>query len=322
MRTVLLLAVAVTALTPALPAVAEQSAASAAAKGRVTPMSVQVTSPNIPAAQTKALTAKAEAIQQRALSTPALADPRGFSISRSLRIHAPSDGMPAHYPAVSEATMIPQMLDLEAGAKPDASGAYMGRLEGPTFRVHINNFNALFANATGWSDRPLSDFREMPMQQGVAMGLPVYRVGIRDVILITKPGREPFVRVTKGEWLQRRVDETRADIVKMGGTPHPTMASILSDFETALGSLSPQERAAPACASSRIRQHFGDCAAGASHYVRINPDFFDRTLPKGSVQMVAISTPVGGGHGHKILEPKLRAAAAAMDVVAIQASLD
>lgn len=315
-------ALAVAALAIATrPAAAQQSAASAAAKGRVTPLSVQVTDPKLPQAQVKALTAQAEAILQNALATPALATPRGFSLSRSLRIHAQPDGMPPAFPATAEAIMIPQMINLEAGAKPDASGAYMGRLEGPTFRVHLNSFSALFANA-GWSDKPLEDFVEMPKRLGAVGGLPVYRVGIRDVILITKPGRDPFVSVTKGQWLQRRIAETRADIARMGGVPHPTMAATLSGYQKGLDALSPQDRDSPACASSSLHDFFGDCAAGDGRYMRINPDFFDRSLPKGAVQMVAISTPAEGGHGHKILEPKLRATASAMDVAAIQASLD
>ena len=45
--------------------------------------------------------------------------------------------------------MIPQMINLEAGAKPDAEGAYMGRLEGPTFQIRFNSLTALYPNDNG-----------------------------------------------------------------------------------------------------------------------------------------------------------------------------
>ena len=48
----------------------------------------------------------------------------------------------------------------------------------------------------------------------------------------------------------------------------------------------------------------------------------DRFGRKGAIQLVAISTPIPGGHGHKILEPKLKAAASELDLASIQALLD
>ncbi|MCH8686136.1 hypothetical protein [Pedomonas mirosovicensis] len=302
-------------------AVAVQSAASAAAKGRITPLSVQVTDPALPVAARKTLTSKIDALVARVLATPALTDPRGFSIRRSARIDTLPEGFPASHPARAEAIILPQEIDLEHGAKPDAAGAYMGRLEGPTFRIFINDLMAFYANAAG-SD-PVRDIQYLPLKTGSVQGFPVYRVGVRDVVVVTKPGREPFVNVTKGEYLQKLIDETRATIAEIGGTPHPKMQATLDEQTAALAALSPLERAEPACVSARLRQVFGDCsAADASFYVRPNLDYFDKGAPKGAVQLVAISSPAEGGHGHPRLEPRLRAAAAALDFQAIQASLD
>lgn len=303
------------------PAAAAQSAASAAAKGRITSLSVQVTDPALPTAARKTLTSKIDALVARVLATPALTDPRGFSIGRSARIHAPSEGFPGSHPARAEAILLIQEIDLEHGAKPDAAGTYMGRLEGPTFRVFVNDLMALYANVSGGD--PVRDVQYLPLRTGTVQGFPVYRVGVRDVVVVTKPGREPFVNVTKGEYLQKLIDETRASIAEIGGTPHPKMQATLDSQTTALAALSPQERAGPACASSRLRQFFGDCRApDASFYVRPNLGYFDKGAPKTVIQLVAISTPAEGGHGHKTLEPKLRAAAAVLDFQAIQASLD
>ena len=72
-----------------------------------------------------------------------------------------------------------------------------------------------------------------------------------------------------------------------------------------------------------LRQTFGDCAArDATFLVRPNLDYFDKGAPKTAVQLVAVSAPAEGGHGHKRLEPVMRAAAAAIDYRAIQAGLD
>jgi hypothetical protein len=321
-RRVLLLTAAVVALGASAAAQAEQSAASAAAKGRVAPVSVQVTDPTLAVPARKAVTAKVEALMARALATPAFSDPHGFSLTRSVRIHAPQDGLPAAHPARAEAITIAQEIDLEHGAKPDANGAYMGRLEGPGFHIHLNNLFALYANYSGGGD-PAREIQYLPLTRGAVQGFPVFRVGVRDVVLVTKPGRRPWVHVTKGEYLQKLVEETRASIADVGGTPHPKMQATLDAQSAELAALGPQQRAEPACASSRLRQTFGDCAArDATFYVRPNLDYFDKGAPKTAVQLVAISTPAEGGHGHPRLEPKLRAAAAAIDYRAIQAGLD
>lgn len=318
----LALCAAAAALVFAPTASAEQSVASAAARGRIAPVSVQVTDSTLGPAQRKALTVKVEALIGAALGTPAFSDPRGFSLTRSIRLHAPLDGMPPSHPARAEAILIAQEIDLEHGAKPDATGAYMGRLEGPSFRIIVNDLHALYANYHGGGD-PAREVQNLPIRMNLVQGFPVFRVGVRDVALIAKPGRLPYVHVTKAEYLQGLVDQTRATIAEIGGTPHPKMQATLDDQSAALAALPSQERAAPACASSRLRQFFGDCGEkNATFYVRPNLDYFDKGAPKSAVQLVMISTPAEGGHGHKRLEPVMRAAGASMDYASIQAGLD
>lgn len=290
------------ALAFASPALAQQSPASAAAKGRVTPLSVQVIGGQ-PAVDVKAFTVKAGAIIDKVLATPTLRQPHGFSITRSLTIDSPPSGQPQNQPLLGRATMIPQMINLEAGAKPDADGAYMGRLEGPTFQIWFNDLAAIYANDNG--DR-LDQPRELPVKMAAIRGFPVFQVGIRQVILIAKPGRQPHRPMTKGEYLDWLAKEIPGD----ARLAHTRAA------------LTQQQLAAPACASSRLRELFGDCAAGAAPYVRRAPDYFDKGARKGAIQLVAISTPIPGGHGHKILEPKPKAAAAELDLASIQAMLD
>lgn len=292
-------------LLPALAgsAQAAQSPASAAAKGRVAPLVIQVTDPSLPAAQSKALATRMDGLVDRALATPAFVRPTGFSLTRSVKIDEALPGQPAR----ATATMIAQSINLEAGAKPDASGAYMGRLEGPTLRLIANDLLSLYPN-TSWSDTAATEMRYMPQQVGERDGFPIYRVGIRKVIVVAKPGRQPFVRMTKAERLQGLMAEFTG----------PERAELAQD----LAALSPRERAEPACVSARLSQQFGDCAKGAEAYVRINTAYFDKGLPRGAVQLVMISSPEEGGYGHRVLEPKMRAAAAAIDLKAIQANLD
>lgn len=294
-----LLAVALAAASPAL---AEQSAASAAAKGRVAPLSVQVIGA-LPPAEVKAFTAKAGAIIEKVLATPTLNQPRGFSITRSLTIDSPPSEQPQGAPFIGRATMIVQDIDLEHGATPDANGAYMGRLEGPSLHIRFNSLTALYTNNDGGG---MADARYLPLKMTPIQGFPAFRVGVRQMILIAKPGRLPYVQISKGEYLQ-------------------WLAGLIDEPEIAadLAALTPQERAAPACVSSRLRVRFGDCSLpDATFYVRLNPHYFDKGARKGAIQMVAISTPIPGGHGHPRLEPKLKAAASELDLKSIQAMLD
>lgn len=317
MRAALLLAAAVL-MALASPASAQQSAASAAAKGRVTPLSVQIIS-GAPPAAAKALTSKIGALIDRVLAVPPLDQPRGFSLTRSVSIDAPPPGVSPDHPLIARVTMIAQSIDLESGAKPDANGAYMGRLEGPSFQLGINNMTALYANVT-WADDDYGAPQYLPLVRTTQQGFPVFRVGVRDVILITKPGRKPYVHVTQAEHLESLIAESRASVAAY---PHPKAQAALDRQVAALTALSTQQRAAPACVSSRLSVPLGDCAAPhATFYVRLNRDYFDKGLPKSAIQLVTISTPAEGGHGHKVLEPKLRTAAANLDLRAIQAMLD
>lgn len=302
----------------AIPAYAEQSAASAAAKGRITPFGIQVVA--APAAPAKQIAAKAVALVDRVLATPTLNQPRGFSLTRSVKVEGPPPNLSPDHPLIAEVTMIAQDIDLESGAKPDADGTYMGRLEGPTFRIGVNDMTKLYANVTWADDDYAGAVHYLPIQRGTVQGFPIFRVGVRDVMLITKPGRKPWAHISQGERLETLVAESREQEARY---PTPKGKAILDAQLAALAALSPQQRAAPACVSARLSVPLGNCAEpNATHYVRLNPNYFDKGLPKSAVQLVTISTPAEGGHGHKRLEPKFRAAAAELDYKAIQAALD
>lgn len=318
MKTHLLLALAACCAAPS--AYANQTPASAAAKGRITPLSLQVVGRPLSPAETTTFTAKVEKVLAPVMAAPSLADPHGFSIARSLKVDAQPSGMPSATPARAEVVMIVQEIDLESGAKPDAAGAYMGRLEGPTLRLQFNDQTALFT-AGDWGQDYTKTVRYLPAPMRMAQGFPVVRVGARDVIVIAKPGRSPLAAVTKQERLEGLIAETRADMARIGGAPHPKMQARLDGYLAELAALPVSERDAPACESSRLSQAFGDCAAAnATFLVRLDPAYF--TKGGAALELVTISTPAEGGHGHKRLEPRLRQAAASLDLPAIQAMLD
>ena len=282
---------------------AVQDSASAAAKGRVTPLNVQVTYA-LPAAGTKRLTAKGAAITNLILKTPAFTDPHGFSLTRSLKIDPPLDGFGWH-PARGEIVMIAQEIDLSASPKPDASGAYMGRLEGPTFRVRLNDLTALYANIS--DTQALTDALTLPMMRVSERGYPVFRVGLRDVILIAPSGRLPYTQVSKVEYLQSLIDAEAALEAQFGPSSNPKTVDYRRRLAAEKAAMTPVTGAEPACASARLSEIFGDCAAGdAAFYVRLNTDYFRREPGAGSVQLITVSVPVEGRDGHKRLEPKLR----------------
>lgn len=299
---------------------ASQAPASAAAKGRITPLAVQVTDSRLPPSQSKALTTKLSGIIDQVLQTPPLRDPHGFSLTRSIKIDPPLAGYPWH-PARAEVVMIAQEIDLSTQPKPDANGAYMGRLEGPTFRIGINNLAALYSNLS--SDDQALSFLNAPQSLRMQQGYPVFRVGMRDVILITPVGKQPYLVVSKAEYLQFLIDEDAAQTAQFGQPTSPRAKAYQARLAAAKTSLTTDTGKDPACASARLSDLFGDCgAADAAPYVRLNTAYFDHNQPQGSVQMVTISTPAEGGHGHPRLEPKFRAAAAALDLDAIRARLN
>lgn len=297
-----------------------QDPASAAARGRITSLTVQVTY-SLPAAETKRLTAKASAAIDQVLQTPALKDPHGFSLTRSLKIDEPLEGFDWH-PARAEVVMIAQDIDMSANPKPDANGAYMGRLEGPTFRIGLNNLRALYANIS--SDQgALKGFLILPMMRVSDQGYPVFRVGLRDVILIAKPGKLPYAPVSKAEYLQSLIQQEEDLHARFGPPSNPRAKAYYDRLLADRAALTPETGAAPACHSARLSQTFGDCSeSGADFYVRLNTDYFERGKGAGSLQLLTVSVPVEGRDGHKRLEPKFRDAAGALDLNALSALLD
>lgn len=298
----------------------QQSAASAAARGRVAPSNVQWVDPTLSSADRKTILAKTEALFGRALATPAFAGPYGFSLARSVFVRPPQPGLPPSHPARVEASFTAQQIDIEGGSTADASGAYAGRGEGPSFRFYVNDLMALYVSYHGGD--AFADVHYLPPQIGTLQGFPVFEVGPRDIVLISKADRRPYVYVTKAQHLGAQLSEMRAALARQGDAAHPRLRALVPRLEAEWAALGPAEREAPACVSSR-GETFADCRAPNPVYrVRPNPEYFDKGVAKSAVQLVAISLPSSRGVGHPQLDPKLRAAATALDLAAIQAGLD
>lgn len=150
----------------------------------------------LPPAEVKAFTAKAGTIVDKVLATPTLHQPRGFSTTRSLTIDSPPSEQPQGQPFLGRVTMIPQMTNWRPGPS-RTRPAPIGRLEGPTFQIRFNNLAAIYPNDNG--DR-LDQPRDLPLKMASIQGFPVFQVGIRQVILIAKPDRQPYAPMTKGQY--------------------------------------------------------------------------------------------------------------------------
>ena len=311
-------------LALAAPAAAQQDPASAAAPGRVFPLGSEVRDRRLSKADGAAVIAKVDKLLGRLLATPALADPHGFSINRHITVDSLEPGMPAWHPAAAEASILLKAINLNNGSTRDAAtGTYGGVGEGPAIRIRVNDLTALYPWPGADDDRPT--FYYLTTKPDDRGGFPMLKFRSREHVIIAKPGRLPFRHVTKQAYLERAIADERAGIAKFGGEPVPGLEKGLADKLAELAALSPTERAAPACEGSELQRgtSFTPCnEPGANYIVTVNPDYFDRSLPKTAIQLVSVSVPQEGGVGHKVLQPIVRAAVAALDLDAIRQTLE
>lgn len=297
---------------------AQQDAASAQAPGRVFPPTTDVVGKVVSPAEATTMNRKVGAILDTLLQTPALAQPRGFSIRQHIRLYTPPPGMPKHHPAVAKAQVLLQRINLQdkATVVDKATGTSGGVGEGPTVHLHANDQTAQFANPMD-RDAQGNNYYELPVTPRTLHGFPLLKVRTREVIVIAKAGRQPFAHVTKQRYLEGRIAEARKQAGASGGK--------LQQLEDELASLSPEEKGSPACRSSRRKRgtSFVPCQdSGAQYIVTLHPDYFDKALPKTALQLLTISVAPQGSRLDKLLEPVLRSAVEQLDLAALQRSLE
>lgn len=306
----------------AAPALAGQNAA-AAQPGRVSPTSLSQRDVRLPKAEASGMAAAVERLLfSPLLATSALADPQGFAISRQLIIAPPPEGMPRSGPSIAQGHILLRAVDLSAGSKPDAAGAYNGVGEGPGIQFTVNDPSALYPwEVEEKPGRPA--FYDMDPNPELRRGFPVLRFRTKEHIVIAKPGRKPYRHVTKAELLAREIADRQEVLAKLGADAAPGLLQDQTEQQAELAALSPGERAAPAClGGSRKRGTFTPCSErGANYVVAMDPAYFDPGLPKTAIQLITLIAPAQHRDEHKWLGPVARQAVAAMDLAALQRAL-
>lgn len=320
-RPALALAAAIFSLA-ATGSMAAQDSASAALPGRVGPTSLNQRDARLSKAEASKMAAEVERVLfSPLLATPALADPRGFAISRQLIIAPPPDGLPRSAPSIAHGHMLLRSIDVGHGSKRDAAGAYNGVGEGPGIQFTINDPSALFPWPVNEEGRPA--FYDLDPTPELRHGFPVLRFRTREHIVIARPGRKPYRHVTKAEVLAREIGDRGIVLEKFGANEAPGLEQEQAKQQAELAALSPAELMAPAClGNSRNRGTFTPCSDSSAHYVvAIDPSYFDPTLPKTAIQLITLVAGAPHRDEHKELGPVTRAAVAAMDLAALQRAL-
>lgn len=305
-------------------------------RGALTPL--QFDSRNLlPSEQAQLMKRKVESILQRLLQTPALSTPRGFSIDQHVHLDkvASSSGIIG-----AKSFLLVRRVDPSASKRDPSSGALRGVGEGPVIKVHINDRDAVFGEYSK-ENESLGTTRESPVKMRVLHGFPVYERGNRDVVVIAKPGREPFIPVSKQRYLEGllSLDLERAKFQReqLAAAQEPReranlekylarSEAAISEKQALLNSLSAAERGEQACPSKKPKgSPFIDCnEKGATHYLALNPDYFDASRPKTGIELITIEVTTVGKNsvGDKALGTLTRQAVEQLDLSSLQNSLN
>lgn len=292
-----------------------QDPASAQAPGQLS-FSHDVVNPQIKPAERAPLIAKGKALLDSLTSTPALAQPRGFALNSSLRIDfyrdaVKRDGDP--FPVGGQ--LLLRKIDLKQNAKADAQGRYPGWGEGPAIQFRLNDLLSLYERNAAAEAGADSVFSLTASLRREAAGLYRLQSGLRQLIVIADAERQPFVHLSREDYLRRLMKELYPD----GVDPSPKPGKGLAKLQAELEALSAEQRAAPACTGGSGRGWTSGCDDPSSVYqVRPNPDYFDRSRPRHSVQLITLVVPQPWVGEDREEGDRLRAAAAQLDLDALR----
>lgn len=299
------------------------------ATGALMPLSINQRS-SLSAPHLAALQADLDGVLERLRQTPALRGRQGFALNQSLTFYD-QDG-----PAGAKGFLLVRRIDPAQSQRDPRSGHWQGIGEGPGITVQFNDVSAFFGYPAGQD--AAGDYFQIPVHPRRLQGFPVVEVNGGDVVVIAKPGRKPFVHISRQRYLEGLMASDREQIERLQGMladTHdaagraeverylPKWRAELEQKQAMLAAMSATERAAPMCQSGQsLRQLFGDCnAPHAVYLVTANPAYFDPALPRHQPQLLTIDVVGKAFFNDHLLGRLVRQAVAQLDLKALHAEL-
>jgi hypothetical protein len=302
-----------------LPAIAQQTAADAALPGQVN-YSSDVVNQDIKAKDKPAMSAKGKAVGDLVLATPALASPKGFAINWNTRVGFQQDGMPKTDPFPVKGQVLVREVDTSDGSKPDKQGRYSGSGEGPSLKFTLNDMHAFYSGNIEATDAPTA-FYDLPASAKWENGTMTFEQNNDTVLVVGHKDRAPFLHVTREEFINGLIKELYPD----GTDTYSKPGKGLSALKAELAEMTPDQRASPACRNGKEVKNrwLTSCNDPGSHFkVRANLDYFDKSKPRVSTQLVTFRVSGHWVGGAKKEGDIVREAFKQIDVEAVRKLLD
>lgn len=305
------------------------------APGSVGAAQMDVQGQPLPKAEMPRLRARLDGLLAQLRQTPALAPLRGFAIDQGLGLFEQAAELRGA-PAIGQAMLLVRRVD-PARSEKAAQGGWRGYGEGPGVMLRVNDPRALLGYPVGKDAQ--GDYFQVAVKPRRLQGMPVLQVGNKDVVVVHKPGRKPFVHVSRQRYLEgllagerehldslhRQLDGADADSRNMLMQFIRQWQARVEQKQAQLAAMSEAERRAPTCQGGQQRpgQLFSTCdAPGAVYYVAVSADYFQPGLPASSVQLLTLSVVNKGFLNDRTLGKKLRQAVAQLDLPGLQRNLD
>lgn len=323
-----------------------RSQASCQAPGWVGPPVITVRKGALDKAAAQQVTGRVTKMLEVVLRAPRLHQPRGMSLSSDILVEAPPPHAAKHHPALVNASVLARDIVLEnkRSVQDKKTGTWKGTGEGPSLRLHLNDLGVFLSNDPLDLSKPTQFFSE-PRKVGEVQGFPVYGVGNNEVLLLSKRDTLPWRPFSVESYFQMLIaqeQETQAvfqkQLASATGSEKAELDKVLAERQATidalkqeLAQLSPAQRQAGACLSAKRKRNNPTgldltCPPAATPLMVVNQDVFSREAPKGSLQLLAITTTWGiipkDDRMPNILGQIVRASLQDMDLKALQAMLD
>lgn len=226
-------------------------------------------------------------------NNPVIKPMKGFNVLSNTRYTPPDDWYGQHNPPYKNLRIrmefcayLPELLR--------SKGKIVQSIEAPCFQV---SFNDPFHLISAWQIQYGGLFDEkgraiflQPYSDHTAGNITFYG----NKVILTKKDRPLWIPITQEQYLKALLYHYQQMEKENNGDP-----TLLLDFiKTELNALSPEERSQPAYYLSGSDDPTGLCGQddeGAFALVTLNPNFFDKSLPRTSIQLIIIEFGYGSG---------------------------